>query len=149
MAKQTTKKTAPKPEKTEKEKLAEIGKCAYESIAEMVAKLSAEDAEGNEDDTAREQAREEIQQDALSVEVNYGWVSPGELPHDGKSAPEKFRILLGTGGPAIRIVGKLNRYGEPESATLQSQDWGTLWTNYTEADESVLLAYCQCFWFGE
>jgi hypothetical protein len=61
---------------------------------------------------------------------------------------------MSTGGPALRIYGKLNRYGEPEDAELQVQDWflpRSKWAPepYDEKYRDTLLAYASCFYFGE
>ena len=106
---------------------------------------------------SREDAEERIQEDPLSLEVRSGWYTPGS---DDREAKE-FNILLATGGPAVRIVGELDR-GEPSSATLEVQDWFTPWTEYrgvTDPNDAgaladlpsqdVLLAYARCFYFGE
>lgn len=119
----------------------------YEGVAEMVAKLKA--AIDADDDEAAEAAREEIQSDPLSVQVRGGWHNPGD-PEAAK--PEEFKILLCTGGPAVRIIGELDGYGEPESARLQHQDWFTPWTDadgLPDDSEETLLAYCREFYFGE
>jgi len=60
-------------------------------------------------------------------------------------------ILLSTGGPAARIIGRLNDYNEPETATLQYQDWGTPWTTYptTAENEYTLLQFAAFFYYGE
>jgi hypothetical protein len=89
-----------------------------------------------------EDAAERIQEDALSVEVRSGWVTPG-----ADMAPEDFAILLCTGGPAARIRGELDESGTPYRAWLEVQDWGKPWTQYFPADEGVLLAYARCFVF--
>ena len=82
-----------------------------------------------------------------------GWYSPGA--QDTK--PAEYEILLTTGGPALRIIGELSQHGEPESATLQWQDWGTPWTDLhmseltcsaSEAD-AILLSYAAHFYYGE
>ena len=137
---------------TDKEdKLHEIGRRAFESIAAMVAKLEAFEKDDNGEDTdepddqTREEARKEIEQDPLSVQVRSGWYSPGEEP----GSPEEFEILLATGGPAVRIIGELDQYGQPTRARLQSQGWGTPWTDYLGADMATLLTYCGVFYFGE
>ena len=178
---------------TEKERdLQEIGKSAYESIAEMVAALEVDydrlaelkaerealDVERRTTETgtregdaaelalqewdmdykeeldqltaeageseSREDAEQRIQEDPLSIEVRSGWTGLGE-PLEA----DEFSILLSTGGPAVRIVGELDQYKQPGSATLQAQDWFTPWTEYRGGDESVLLTYCQQFYFGE
>jgi hypothetical protein len=93
--------------------------------------------------------RQAIHEDALSVLVRSGWYEPGK--DAGK--PEEFEILLCTGGPAVRLVGSLDRYGQPDSVSMQVHDWFQPWTGFDPAtgdeDEDVLLAYAQCFYFGE
>lgn len=115
------------------------------SVVEMAEAL--ETARNDQDDDAEEAAREVIEQDALSVEVRGGWRIPGA---DGDGA-EEYRILLTTGGPAVRIVGDLSQYGEPETAFLEVQDWGTQWTRFPVTSEAaaMLLTYAGCFYFGE
>jgi hypothetical protein len=158
-------------DKTERDWVSEIGKPAYESLAEMVAALECdydrleelrdarddlreavadadrdiEDADGPDEITAannaknvaalalsqwvdenadelkelegaagecesQDEARERIEEDPLSVEVRSDWTTPGE-----EMTPAEFCILLGTGGPATRIVGELDEHGEPSS----------------------------------
>lgn len=90
-------------------------------------------------------AREMAEESALSLELSGTW-APGETP-----TADGFVILLSTGGPALRIVGELNRYNEPDRAWLEYQDWGTPWTEYhgDNSDQDALLAFCSCFYFGE
>ena len=95
------------------------------------------------DCTDEEDARQRIQEDPLSVEVRSDWASPGEELTAGE-----FQILLCTGGPAVRIMGELNR-GEPCRAWLEYQDWGTPWTHYFGADSDTLCRYASFFFFGE
>ena len=120
--------------KPKEDSLQDIGQRAFESIAEMVAKLDGDDAET---------VHQEIQGDPLSVEVRSGWQSLGET-----LTASEYCILLGTGGPAVRIIGTLNAHNEPDSATLETQDWGTPWTEWRgEDDRNVLLTYAQQFYF--
>lgn len=53
----------------------------------------------------------------------------------------------------MRIVGDLDANCEPTRARLETQDWGTPWTEYRGAwgngGADTLLAYAQCFYFGE
>lgn len=91
-----------------------------------------------------DEARQAIEEDALSVQVRSGWYSPGETPE-----AEEYEILLCTGGPAVRIVGELGAYNEPDSARIECQDWFTSWTEVFDGiDRDILLAYAQCFYFG-
>jgi hypothetical protein len=96
--------------------------------------------------TSREEAEQRIHEDPLSLQVRSGWHSPGFY-----SSAEEFELLLGTGGPAVRIIGELDENGEPDRARLQTQDWGTQWTDYTgdAISHDELLTYCRCFYFGE
>ena len=90
-------------------------------------------ADRTADEKAQDEANDAIKEDALEVYVERQYV-----------------ILLGTGGPAVRIVGGLDDFSDPESAKLQCQDWFTRWIDLeiSEADEVVLLEYAQRFYFG-
>ncbi len=154
--------------------LQSIGDSAAASLAEMVAALECDydrleelremrddgtDATMTDDDReelaeltaeagdceSRENAEQRIHEDPLSVEVRSGWASSKD-----EFEPEEFCILLGTGGPATRIIGELNN-GQPSRARLQVQDWFTPWTDYRgdKISSDDLLTYCSCFYFGE
>lgn len=139
------------------------------SIKEMVARLEhAEECSGDPDDceltedgelfdgrvTGRdfdeyhnsEAARQAIEEDALSVQVRSGWHAPGE---EGEA--EEFEILLTTGGPALRIIGDLGQYSQPERPRLEMQDWFIPWQEVVIDPEgyAALRAYCAVSWFGE
>jgi hypothetical protein len=115
---------------------------AAENPDESEELTALESAAGECSDT--DEARQRIEEDALSVEVRSGWHSPGD------DAPaEEFCILLATGGPAVRIRGELNEYREPCRAWLEVQDWYKPWTQYHGIEQDALLAYAQCFYFGE
>lgn len=119
----------------------------------------AELEEAAGDCESREDAETRIQEGPLAVEVRTGWREMWS--HGDSVSPEEFCILLGTGGPATRIIGELNEHGEPTRARLQAQDWGTPWTDYIGGDRGTpwadyiggdretLLTYCRCFYFGE
>ena len=92
---------------------------------------------------SREDAEQRIQEDPLSLEFRSGWSTSRE-----DLQPEEFKLLLGTGGPAVQIVGEIND-GEPCNVRLQAQDWFTPWTDYRDQDEETLLTYCRCFYFGD
>lgn len=100
-----------------------------------------------------EEAQQHIHEDPLSVQVRSGWYDIGALDTD--TEPVEYEILLCTGGPAVRIRGSLGLHGEPVSARLQYQDWGTPWTEYilpysNRLDRyAPLLTYAQQFYFGE
>ncbi len=84
-----------------------------------------------------------VQEDALEVKVREGWHEVGE---DAEMA--QYRILISTGGPALRMVGALEGF-EPDSAGLEWQDWGTPWTYYYAANDDALLWYASQSYFGD
>jgi len=122
-----------------KTELRKIGRNAFSCIKEMVDRL---EAVGDRPGLV-ESAREAIEQDPLSLEVRSDW----HAPNDGPGQEAEFCILLSTGGPATRIIGELER-GEPSSARLEVQDWGTPWTEYL-CDEETLLTYARVFYWGD
>lgn len=121
---------------------------AYASILGMLKALQ----EAGDDDK-REDARQAIIEDPLEVTVRSGWYAPGSDDRD----PEEFCILLSTGGPASRIVGTLDYHGQPKTARLEVQDWGTPWNDVSrfcgieewQEIEPTLLAYARELYFGE
>ncbi len=98
-----------------------------------------------------EEERERIMsEDALEVTVRSDWYPAGGTQSDAQ--PIEYRILLGTGGPATRIVGELGEYGQPTNARFEYQDWFKPWTaanDLTNEEEKTLLEYAQQFYFGE
>ena len=117
----------------------------YDHIADMVSRMNTATEDGDDDGDLADQVREEIMEDALSVEVRASWHVPG-VP----AVPDEYRILLCTGGPAVQIVGSIGSFNAPKTATLQCQDWSTPWTDVsTNIDERVLLTYAQQFYYGE
>lgn len=88
-----------------------------------------------------DEARENVQNDPLSVEVRSGWDIVG-----GDLSAAEFRIVLCTGGPHVEIRGELDN-GTPSRAWMMYQDWGTPKTQYFDIEQSTLLAYCQEFYF--
>lgn len=112
-----------------------------ESIEEMVQNLL------DDPDEDKEESTQTIHEDALSVEVRGDWHEPGD---EQASRPIEYTILLCTGGPAVKIKGDLNEYLEPDTASLQFQDWFTPWEDYhlTSGQEGAVLTYARCFYFG-
>ena len=95
----------------------------------------------------QDELRESILNSALSVEFRSGWYSS----LDEETKPEEFKILLTWGGPALRVIGDLDGYKQPENIKMQYQDWGTLWTDFelTENQEKALNWFVNCFYFGD
>ena len=95
-----------------------------------------------------ESIRDELRESVLSVGVRCSQFMPlGE-----KLEADEFEILLSTGGPALRIIGSLNRFNEPQSVRMEWQDWGTPWTFYAGYDSlngPLLEQFAQLFYFGE
>jgi hypothetical protein len=116
----------------------------YASIVDMLKR--ADMATLTEDTDA---IREEITESALSVQVRADWYSPADGMDAGDIQPVEYCILLSTGGPALRITGRVGRHGEPDTAEMQWQDWGTPWTTYGDADSDVLLRFASHFYFGD
>ena len=128
------------------ERAEEQAKAQLECIRELVAALEEAEADiGDRTGEERDEARQAIEEDALSVEGRSDWHEIG-----GDSDPDEYCILLCTGGPAVRIIGRLDQYSEPESARLQYQDWSTPWQELilSSKDYATLLTYAQCFYFG-
>lgn len=114
-----------------------------ESIKEMVSKLDAED------DEVRESAEVRIHEDPLSVQVrNSEWQNASDYMNSVPE-PNEYKILLCWGGPAVRIVGDLDEYNEPDSADIQYQDWFTAWESLdiNAEDEEALMEYARQFWY--
>lgn len=96
-----------------------------------------------------EEARQSIQEGPLSVEVRGGWHTPGSQDDSGAY---EYVILLGTGGPAVRIYGAIGQHNEPDNAELQYQDWFTPWEPLfieNADDRDALLTYAQQFYFSD
>ena len=110
----------------------------YAAIVQMLADLDAA-ADSDDDDGALQR----IADHPLHVLVRSDWTQPGD-PLDAA----EYQILLCTGGPAVRIVGELDR-GTPCSARLEYQDWDTPWFPYFGALPAVLCGYAANFYFGE
>jgi hypothetical protein len=142
----TTTKTKKQNQDKEQNHALEQAKAQFESIKEMVAALKH--AQNSEDDDAFEEAEQTIHEDPLSVEVRTDWYT---LDQDSDKKPAFYRILLCWGGPACQVVGDLSEHGEPETAKIEYQDWGTRWTEYrlNKEEEEIVLTYARCFYFGE
>ena len=127
---------------TKDKRAEEQARAQLDSIVKMVGALeSGEEIDGQD-------PQDRIQEDPLSVEVRTDWHSVGA--EDTK--PTDYNILLCTGGPACRIIGELDEYGQPDSAQIEYQDWFTPWERYfdiTHEEGEALLTYAQQFYFAE
>ena len=101
------------------------------------------EADPDHDNTA-DAIREMVQEDPLEVQIREDWHGIGEA-----AEVAEYMILISTGGPALRMIGRLNDY-EPDSVRLQHQDWGTPWIEYfPESDSDALIWYASQFYWGE
>ena len=116
---------------------------------EAKAALKAKGYDGTNYDDVAGWIEDEMREAPLSVCVRCSeWQDPCE-PQDLQ--PDEFQILLSTGGPALRIVGKLDRC-EPSRCWLEIQDWGTPWTRmFTqhEYESDALRWFAGLFYYGE
>jgi hypothetical protein len=117
---------------TEDNRAEDQARAQLESIINMVVRLR--DADEDDSEETREDVMQEIQEDPLSVQVRGGWKE----------------LLLCTGGPAVRIVGDLGQYGEPDSANIEYQDWFTPWTKLAmrREEREYVIEYARQFYFG-
>jgi hypothetical protein len=110
---------------------------------EAKAVLKEHGYDGTNHDVVAEWIEDAMRESPLCVEVRSGWREPG----DGASMePDEFRILLSTGGPALRVMGELCN-GEPDDCWLEHQDWGTPWTRWREVDRDALLWFAGLFYY--
>jgi hypothetical protein len=121
------------------------GKAFAKAAKEQISALNHRAIEAGNSDAEKE-ARNIIEQGPFSVTVRSDWYIPGT--EEGK--PAQYCILLGTGGPASRIIGDLAEHGVPESAHFE---WQTLWDHWTRAqltgeEEDSILQWAQQFYFG-
>ena len=82
----------------------------------------------------------------LHIQVRSDWADCGE-----ELEPAEFNILLCTGGPAVRIIGDIDK-GWPTRCRLEHQDWGTPWTqvfNLSDEQRAAIQWYCEQFYFGD
>ena len=120
--------------KTFQEKANDYARRSIEEMAKMLEKTKSKN------EKKAEEGREEIQNDPLEIATGKDF--------DGTRT---YMILLGTGGPAARITGDLNEYGEPETARFQFQDWFKPWTTaQTSYEENqTMIEYARNFYFQE
>lgn len=104
-----------------------------EGIKELVAALDTQD------DEALEAAHTAIYEDPLEVLVRSGW----HIRNNEPSGPTELKILLCTGGSAVRIIAQLEDEMVSDSH-LEYQDWFMPWAEFplTSEDKQVIREYC-------
>jgi hypothetical protein len=86
-----------------------------------------------------EAIEQEAREQPLSIEVRSAWHTPDEQPDEQL---DEWRILLSTGGPALRLRGDFDRHGEPTDPAMEYQDWGTPWIEEdTDGDQQGALCW--------
>jgi len=121
-----------------------------ESIVEMVKRL--EEARGSGDQQAIDKAQDLIRFNPLSVRVRTAWEDPNLFQKPNIDVqPTEYKILLCTGGPAVRIRGDLNEYGEPKNTYLEHNDWFDGWAQIplTKEQREAVIEYARHFYYGE
>ncbi|GCE65726.1 hypothetical protein OMCYN_01672 [cyanobiont of Ornithocercus magnificus] len=96
-------------------------------------------------DDVAEAIEEAMRESVLSVEVRSGWYSPGWA----QAEPVEFRLMLSSGGPALRITGDLSFHPYPRDCVMAYQDWDTPWTCYDDVDRDALEWFCCLFYWGD
>ena len=114
------------------------GAGTYQHIAELIGTMELSGPETVGD------IMDQLTEMPLSVSVRSGWQHPGV----NDQSPEEYELLLGTGGPAVRVYGRLDEHARPRSAELQGQNWFTPWERTTvDQDEEVLLQFAGYFYY--
>ena len=96
----------------------------------------------------------EVSDHACEKVLNYSVRSAWECPNPAGLQPAEFQILLMWGGPALRIIGEFDEYGTPINPRMQTQDWGTPWTDcwFNELDDKdhqeALQWFVELFYWG-
>ena len=108
-------------------------------------------ADYSDDSEERDASRPE----PLSIEVRSSWTAI-DSASEMNARNGEYSILLSTGGPALRLIGELSDYCEPDNVRVEWQDWGTPWTRLecspgdaTDKQLRHALTYAQSFYFGE
>ena len=128
---------------TDRDEARDQAQAQLENIREMVTALRKAREAGDRD--AIEKAEEAISEHPLEIALRSGWVRLGYKR--GPMEPAEFKILLCTGGPAVRLTGTLDEDGYPESILLEYRDWFRPWTEYTLSteEEADCLEYARQF----
>lgn len=88
-----------------------------------------------------------MQECALSVEVRGGWHAAG----GEDTPPYEFQVLVTTGGPAFRVIGKLDQRNYPTDVRAEHQDWGTPWieVDLNAEQQEAVDWFAGLFYYGD
>lgn len=92
------------------------------------------------DSAGYDEAREELQEQPLSFQKLATYHVAEEI---------EWEILLGTGGPADRIVVRTDLAGNIESAEYQFQNWFEPWTVAENQDSELVQRYAEVVGYYE
>ena len=70
-------------------------------------------------------------------------LSVGAVSTDWREESTEWEILLGTGGPADRVLVTTDFQGRIESATYQHQDWFQPWTDAENQDTALVTRFAE------
>ena len=111
-----------------------------EAICELVAAYKIVHEKGDDDAAILQ----EIYGNPLAVSVRSDWQTPGS-----RFELSEYQLLLCWGGPAVRIIGKLDGGADPVTARFEYQDWFTPWEELriSTAEREALIDYARFFSF--
>ena len=95
-------------------------------------------------DLVEEEAHEEV----MEVLVKFDWHEPGKE----KEATKLYALVTTAGGPGVRISGKLDRHGVPETQRLEytsDEGWTEKGTAIDWRNHAALEWFSRLFYFGE
>tara|TARA_R100001463_G_scaffold136119_1_gene200759 strand:- start:836 stop:1372 length:537 start_codon:yes stop_codon:yes gene_type:complete len=107
---------------------------------------------GNLDSLTCERIIELERESILEISKQYEEEDPdNELYYERDAKAIGGTILLGTGGPAHRIIGKIDLYDSLVKCELQHQDWYTPWVSLedlTATQSEALEWFANLFYWG-
>lgn len=99
-----------------------------------------EEFEYEGDTLSNDEIIELLQQQPLCIE---------KLITDHRNEEIQWEILLGTGGPARRVLVTTTLNGIVEKATYQFQDWFEPWTDAENQDQEIVRRYAEVVGYYE
>lgn len=92
----------------------------------------------SEDEVVVEAARQELDEMPLCIE---------KLITDHRNEEVTWEILLGTGGPAVRVSVFTDFEGNILSAEYQFQDWFKSWTTADNQNQALMKRFANQYYF--
>lgn len=113
---------------------------AYASRFDAETQALIETASGSGRYEDYEDALEQLQEQPLSFD---------KLITDHRRETIDWEILLGTGGPADRVIVRTDFDGNIETAWYEFQDWFQPWTRAEDQDENLVIRYAEIVGYYE